>query len=211
MSENPHPPAFDPADPLASHADPAMGPPALHAPWRLAYLESLGEPLTRPARPGPEPDTGSFIRDYWLAPERDREHHVIVRTGVGMILLNKFPYANGHLLVALGDARPRLLDYDTAQRRHLWQLTEIATDLLERALEPQGVNMGINQGRAAGAGVPQHLHVHLVPRWGGDVNFLSVVGRVRVIPSSLDAMAERFRATWARLRTEGLHTDDTTR
>jgi ATP adenylyltransferase len=67
-----------------------------------------------------------------------------------------------------------------------------AMALVETALEPQGVNVGVNQGRAAGAGVPGHLHVHLVPRWGGDVNFATVVGQVRVIPSSLRAMYERY-------------------
>jgi len=118
-----------------------------------------------------------------------------------MILLNRFPYANGHLLVALGQGRPRLLDYEPEQRRDLWMLTELAMDLMERTLCCQGVNVGINQGAAAGAGVPGHLHVHLVPRWAGDVNFISVVGQVRVIPSSLEAMAERYRATWARMRT----------
>jgi ATP adenylyltransferase len=67
---------------------------------------------------------------------------------------------------------------------------------MERTLEPQGINFGINQGRAAGAGVPQHLHVHLVPRWSGDVNFMSVVGQVRVIPSSLAEMWGRYRGAW---------------
>src|SRR5262245_65250801 len=88
-------------------------------------------------------------------------------------MLNAYPYANGHLLVALGEARPTLLDYTPEQRAALWRLVETATDLMQRALEPQGINFGINQGRAAGAGVPQHLHAHLVPRWGGDVNFMA--------------------------------------
>ncbi len=87
-------------------------------------------------------------------------------------------------------------DYTSDQRSALWRLTDAAADLMEVTLEPQGINIGVNQGRAAGAGVPQHLHVHLVPRWSGDVNFMSVVGRVRVIPSSLESMAERYRATW---------------
>jgi ATP adenylyltransferase len=120
---------------------------------------------------------------------------VIVRCPDGLILLNAFPYANGHLLVALGEARPGLLDYEPAQRAALWSLVEVATDLMQRSLEPQGINIGINLGRAAGAGVPQHLHVHLVPRWSGDVNFITTIGQVRVIPSSLDAMAARLRAT----------------
>ena len=110
-----------------------------------------------------------------------------------MILLNGFPYANGHLLVALGDGRPRLLDYEPEQRAELWRLVDLAADLIERTLEPQGVNIGINQGRAAGAGIPGHLHAHLVPRWGGDVNFITTIGQIRVAPSSLDAMADRYR------------------
>lgn len=165
-----------------------MGPRAIQAPWRLDYLESMGrEEKARGV------STGSFLLDYWLSPGADLKHHVIMRTADGLILLNAFPYANGHLLVALGEARARLLDYTPEQRAKLWALTEIASDLMERTLEPQGINVGINQGRAAGAGVPGHLHVHLVPRWGGDVNFMSVVGQIRVIPSSLEAMAERYR------------------
>jgi ATP adenylyltransferase len=171
-----------------------LGPPALQAPWRLQYLEALD--AKEKASGAPAPSTGSFLRDYWLSPQNDTPNHVIVRSPHGLILLNAFPYANGHLLVALGDARPTLLDYTPDQRSALWKLTEVATDLLQRTLEPQGINTGINQGRAAGAGVPQHLHVHLVPRWNGDVNFISTVGQVRVIPSSLDAMAARFRKVW---------------
>lgn len=167
--------------------------PALHAPWRLEYLESLGPGESKPELG----DASSFLDAYWRDPTSDARNHVIVRTGAGLILLNRYPYANGHLLVCLGEARPTLLDYEPAQRANLWKLVELATDLMQRTLEPQGVNIGINQGRAAGAGVPQHLHVHLVPRWGGDVNFMDVVGNVRVIPSSLEAMARRFRETWS--------------
>jgi len=144
------------------------------------------------------------LRAYYTNPSRDVENHVIARTadtvvdGVsrrdgGMILLNAFPYANGHLLVALGEARATLLDYDEAQRAALWRLVERAADLMRRTLQPQGLNIGINEGRAAGAGVPDHLHVHLVPRWGGDVNFMTVVGQVRVIPAALESMARRYR------------------
>lgn len=166
--------------------------PTLHAPWRFAYLEDLDE-MEKKAGP-PTPTSGSFLRDYWLAPQHDEANHVVCRNEHGMVLLNKFPYANGHLLVALGEPRPTLLDYDPPQRAELWRLTEVATDLMQRALQPQGINTGINQGRAAGAGVPQHLHVHLVPRWAGDVNFMATIGAVRVIPSSLEVMWKRYRA-----------------
>lgn len=141
----------------------------------------------------PAAGSGSFLLDYWKDPSGDAKNHVVVRTDTGLILLNAFPYANGHLLVALGEARPTLLDYDPGQRASLWRLTEMATDLMQRTLDPQGINIGINQGRAAGAGVPQHLHVHLVPRWAGDANFMSVIGQVRVIPAAIEVMAERYR------------------
>jgi ATP adenylyltransferase len=175
--------------------DPALGNAALQAPWRLEYLEKLGAEEKKKGAPS----TGCFLRDYWLAPELDEHNHVVVRTGLGMILLNGFPYANGHLLVALAEGRGRLVDYTPAERAALWTLADAAADLMEETLEPQGINIGINQGRAAGAGVPQHLHVHLVPRWSGDVNFMTVVGRVRVMPSSLEAMATRYRAVWGRI------------
>lgn len=161
----------------------------------MEYLEGM-DAAERKA--GGAASTGSFLLDYWLDPAGDARHHVIVRTGEGLILLNRYPYASGHLLVALGEARPTLLDYTREQRGALWALVEVATDLMQRTLQPQGINIGINQGRAAGAGVPQHLHVHLVPRWGGDVNFMAVVGEVRVIPGSLERMAEKYRAEHAR-------------
>lgn len=195
----PSPPASPSQSPTATRpggpggADSAGGPAALQAPWRLEYLQAL-DAKEKVAGP-PAAGSGSFLLDYWRAPERDVANHVIVRTGAGLILLNAFPYANGHLLVAHGEAKPSLLDYDAGERAGLWGLVEVATDVLQRGLQPQGINIGINQGRAAGAGVPQHLHVHLVPRWGGDVNFITTIGQVRVIPSSLEAMAAKLRET----------------
>lgn len=118
---------------------------------------------------------------------------MIERTDAGIILLNRYPYSNGHLLVALGDARPALTDYEPQQRAALWELVDRATALAELALEPQGLNIGVNQGRAGGAGVPSHLHVHVIPRWSGDTNFITSVGGIRVIPGALEAMYERYK------------------
>lgn len=176
----------------APKKDAQTGPPAIHAPWRSEYLEAMG---AAGKAGGPPADSGgSFIREYFLSPADDVKNHVVARTEEGIIFLNRFPYAGGHLLVALGEARARLLDYAPEQRAALWGLVDVATGMVERALEPQGINIGVNQGRAAGAGVPGHVHVHLVPRWGGDVNFMAVVGGVRVISASLEKMAERYRA-----------------
>ncbi len=201
---DPTPPTPNPPTPPAANPlDSPLHSPAIQAPWRMQYLESMGSDPA-PAKPAPtgnaspvsDPGAASFLRDYWLAPHLDAANHVIVRMGVGMILLNAYPYSNGHLLVALGEGRARLVDYDPTQRAALWRLTDAAADLLDAALQPQGINIGVNQGRAAGAGVPGHLHVHLVPRWAGDVNFMTVVPRTRVIPASLEVMAERFRRAW---------------
>ena len=176
---------------VMSNETPPMGPQAIQAPWRLAYLETVDEKGNSSS--SLKAGSGSFLLDYWRDSARDVENHVIMRTQDGLIMLNAFPYSNGHLLVALGDARPTLLDYEPAQRAAFWKLVEQAADILQRVLQPQGINIGINQGRAAGAGVPQHMHGHLVPRWSGDVNFMTTVGQVRVVPASLDAMAMRLR------------------
>lgn len=175
-------------------ANPAARPDSLHAPWRQDYIESLDEK---------KPSAGSFLLEYWQHPERDAINHVVLRTDVGMILLNMYPYAGGHLLVALGEARPSLLDYSAEQRAALWRLTDLGAELMRLAINPQGINIGVNQGRAAGAGLPDHLHVHLVPRWSGDVNFLNIVGHVRVINTSLSAMASRYRTAWEQVRKAG--------
>ncbi|MBT8484097.1 MAG: HIT domain-containing protein, partial [Phycisphaerae bacterium] len=151
----------------------------LWAPWRMAYVRELGRRVEGVEAAG-SAEAGNFLAHYWSHPELDEEHYVIHRNQNGMILLNRYPYANGHLLTALGDPRPSLLDYTPEQRRGFWELIEHATGLMERTLNPQGINLGINQGEAAGAGVPQHLHAHLVPRWNADTNFITVVGHVRV-------------------------------
>ena len=179
---------------MPEHEKPQPSPENLQAPWRLKYLEAVAANEAAPKSGG----TGCFLRDDWLAPEQDARRHVILRTADepagtgGMILLNAYPYTNGHLLVALGDGRPTLLDYEPEQREALWRLVDRAAALMQKAVNPHGINIGVNQGRAAGAGVPQHLHAHLVPRWGGDVNFMSTIAGVRVMPSSLDDMYARY-------------------
>ena len=174
----------------------------LWAPWRMAYMRELSRKAEE-LRDGAEP-TADFLARYWTEPQRDEEHHVLHRNEHGMILLNRYPYANGHLLVALGDPRPSLLDYTPTERAAFWRLIEIAMDLIQRAINPQGVNVGVNQGVAAGAGVPEHLHAHLVPRWNADTNFITVVGKVRVIPESLEAMAAQYRRTLAEMEPSAL-------
>jgi ATP adenylyltransferase len=167
------------------------------APWRMAYLREMQRRIDdcrgdadalAAIRPG------QFITEYWMHPELDERNLVVYRNEHGIIMLNRFPYANGHVMAALGEARPTLLDYEPAQRAQFWKLVDVGFALLEQSLHPQGINMGINQGSAAGAGVPEHLHAHLVPRWAGDTNFMTVVGEVRVVPEALEQIAAQLRA-----------------
>ena len=105
---------------------------SLWAPWRMAYIRGL-ESKAEAARAGGEPSgSPNFLADYWAHPERDQEQHVIVRDSRGMILLNRYPYTNGHLLVALGEAQPSIDRYAPADRAHFWQLMELAMDLCRR-------------------------------------------------------------------------------
>lgn len=173
---------------------PSMNQQNLWAPWRLAYLRELDRRAEDAAGSSGGRDAAvNFLADYWATPDQDAANHVLHRDAHGMVLLNRYPYANGHLLVALGQPKPRLMDYHAQQRAAFWRLVDFAMTLADQTLSPQGINMGINEGRAAGAGVPGHLHAHVVPRWNGDTNFITVVGEVRVVPEALESMAARYR------------------
>jgi ATP adenylyltransferase len=162
----------------------------LWAPWRMAYLRSIA---ALPKDHAATPKDSNFFRTYWASPEDDEKNLVVLRTDQGMILLNRYPYANGHLLIALGEAAPTLADYDAKQRQIFWTLVDTASRLVRNTLNPQGLNIGVNEGSAAGAGVPEHLHAHVVPRWGGDTNFMTTVGGVRVSPDALESVASAYR------------------
>ncbi len=124
---------------------------------------------------------------------------VLARTPEAVVMLNRFPYANGHLMVA---PRRHTADLDRLSAVEYAGLTETirrSVALLGHVLRPEGLNIGMNLGRAAGAGVVDHLHWHIVPRWVGDVNFMPLVADVRVIPEHLDAMFDRLRPVFAAL------------
>lgn len=167
----------------------------------MAYLREL-EARSQDLRvcggaPRASDGTGNFLLDYWRSPAQDEANLVVLRNDHGIVMLNRYPYANGHLLVALGDPRPTLMDYASPQRAELWKLVDEAVALVERALNPQGINVGFNQGRAAGAGLPEHLHAHVVPRWAGDVNMMAAIASVRIIPDSLEETAALLRGAHA--------------
>ena len=161
----------------------------LWAPWRMEYIQSLAE----------ENRSGCFLCDYRDNPSADAAHHVVWRTTDCFVLMNRFPYTNGHLLIAPLAHFDDLTGLSTSQLTSLMVQTRDSKRLLSETLAPQGFNIGINFGLCAGAGLPGHLHVHLVPRWNGDTNFMAVLGDVRVIPESLDRLYARLRETTQRL------------
>ena len=150
---------------------------SLHAPWRMEYIRSLEK--NRDNAP-------CFLCQAAAADESNyKPLHILWKTELSMVILNLFPYTNGHLLVAPKAHEPEIENLSTEQATDLQVQTIQAVQLLKRAMSPQGFNIGINLGRCAGAGLPGHIHQHIVPRWGGDTNFISVVGDVRVIPEAI--------------------------
>jgi ATP adenylyltransferase len=130
---------------------------------------------------------------------QDEDQLVLVRRAQAYVILNRYPYNNGHLMVVTNRHVATLHASTQDELSELMQLVRHAEIALTEAYTPQGINVGVNLGRPAGAGVVDHLHVHLVPRWTGDTSFISVVGQVRVLPEELGQTAARLRPIFARL------------
>ncbi len=149
----------------------------LWAPWRMEYLRSLGEELQ---------EDGCFLCRYWAHPDDDRENRVLWRTRSTFAVMNRFPYTNGHLLVAHAHHTGDLVGLSEDDMVEMTRMIRDCLVVLQGSLSPHGFNIGYNIGRCAGAGLPDHLHAHIVPRWSGDTNFMAVLGDSRVIPDALD-------------------------
>lgn len=160
----------------------------LWAPWRLAYLQQLT--AEQDAAGIPEPASGRCFLceagEVEAGSDAARERLVLTGDEYTVTLLNRYPYTNGHLLIAPRPHVATLGDLSPVQRAAMMEAAERAERLLRTAVNCQGLNIGINLGRCAGAGVPGHLHVHVLPRWEGDTNFMQTVGGIRVIPQALD-------------------------
>ena len=157
----------------------------LYSPWRLAYVTAASGECS-----------GACI--FCEALERN-DPLVIHRGTHTFVILNLFPYNNGHLMVVPNRHIGRLADAGPEELSELMALTRAAEMALTEAYAPHGLNMGLNLGKPAGAGVLDHVHMHVVPRWNGDTNFMSVVGETRVLPEELPATADRLRPIFQRL------------
>lgn len=152
----------------------------LWAPWRMQYLTG-------------EKEKGCIFCTR-IAESRDRENYILYRGERGFLILNLYPYNNGHMMAVPYNHVASLEDLDTETLTELMLLVNKGLAALRKAMSPQGFNVGVNIGEVAGAGVAGHVHIHIVPRWGGDTNFMPILADTRVVPELLDQTYERLRA-----------------
>jgi ATP adenylyltransferase len=155
------------------------------SPWRHSYVTRSEEPA------------GCV---FCMATTIGEGRQLIVHEGrLAYVILNKFPYNAGHLMVVPQRHVAQLALLEKEELTEMAMLTQLCERVLNEAYAPQGINVGMNLGRPAGAGIVDHLHIHLVPRWNGDTNFMTVVGEVRVLPEELPQTAERLRPLFQKL------------
>ena len=155
---------------------------ALHAPWRIEYILAL-----KPAAS----DVSIFTTI--AQSNEDEANHVIVRERTCFGVLNTYPYTGGHLMVVPYKQTPDLNGLTDEEMADLMQLTRRCQNALTQVMKPDGFNIGLNLGKFAGAGIVEHLHIHIVPRWNGDTNFMPVIANTTVVPQALKELAARLR------------------
>lgn len=155
----------------------------LWAPWRMKFVESQ------------DPQIVCVFCKVQLE-TNDAENLVVFRGQKAFVILNRYPYTSGHLIVVANLHRPSLEDLDPQARSEMIELATKGMTILRKVYEPQAFNFGANIGEAAGAGIAGHVHLHVVPRWGGDTNFMSAVAETRVLPEGLDETYSRISFAW---------------
>jgi len=157
----------------------------LFTPWRYAYITG-------------QQQSGCFFCEAAAEPN-DAERLVVHVAPHHVVLLNRHPYSNGHLMLAPRQHVARPEDADAATRAEVWPLLLLAQRVLAAAYHPDGLNVGMNLGKVAGAGVPDHYHLHVVPRWEGDTNFMTATAETRLVPEDLQQTRTRLRPLFAEL------------
>jgi ATP adenylyltransferase len=163
---------------------------SLYAPWRMDYIRNLDKPTG-----------GCFLCEAAKCePGAFRSRMILWRSEHSVVLINRYPYTSGHILVAPLEHMADLEQLSDAQLLDMQKQTVLVLQLLKRTMSPQGFNLGVNLGRPAGAGMPDHLHQHLVPRWAGDTNFISVVGQVRIVPQAMEQLYDELVNVMAEMK-----------
>jgi ATP adenylyltransferase len=156
--------------------------------WRAAYVN---ESAARPASAD-----GSVFTQILRSGLSDEEAHIVHRGPLTFVILNAFPYTSGHLMVLPYREVSDLEELTGDEAAELWSTVTTAVRTVKAAYRPGGVNVGINMGRAAGGSISEHLHVHVVPRWTGDANFMTAIAEARTLPEPLSFSAQKLRAAW---------------
>ncbi len=157
----------------------------LYSPWRLQYINS---------------EKGNkciFCLDHPVT--EDARHLVLYRSEYSFVIMNLFPYNNGHLMVIPKAHTANLLSLSETERNDLFGLVTQTIAILKTVYNPEGMNIGMNLGKAAGAGIDEHIHVHIVPRWSGDVNFMTSVSGTRIIPEDFEEAYQRLKEQFDKL------------
>ena len=165
----------------------------LHAPWRIEYINMLNAE-----------QSGCFLCRARDETDRDAENLLLWRTENCIVVMNRFPYSAGHLLIAPTGHIGELADLKDGVLLEMMRLARDAQKLLARSIRAEGFNIGINVGRCAGAGLPEHLHMHVVPRWSGDTNYMAVLGDVRVVSQSLKQLYQQLCEASVELKLPGV-------
>ena len=165
----------------------------LWAGWRSSYVS--GDDNASDIRPVPA-GIGSIFERILHSTLSDRDAYVLWRGDACAAMLNVYPYGTGHLMVMPTRAVPDLLDLTNDEHAELWETVRSAVVALRSAYRPDGINVGTNLGNAGGASIPDHLHVHCLPRWSGDTTFLTTIAETRMMPEPLDLTWEKLKAAW---------------
>ncbi|MCX7621311.1 MAG: HIT domain-containing protein [Acidimicrobiales bacterium] len=173
-------------------ASTVMGLDHLWAGWRSSYIEEVSADSSA-LRPDSD---GSLFERILNSGEPDHATFIVYRGPRCFAILNAYPYTSGHVLVMPNRAVPELEDLDDDEHAELWSTVRDAVVAIKAAYRCDGVNLGMNLGRAGGAGVPDHLHVHVLPRWDGDTNFMTTVAETRVLPEPLSLTWSKLRRAW---------------
>ena len=154
----------------------------LHAPWRIEYILA------------PKPALEQSLFTSIAQSNDDEANYVVARDRTCFALLNKYPYNGGHLMIVPYKQTPDLNGLTEEEMSDLMKLTRRCQNALTQVMKPDGFNLGINLGKCAGAGIAEHLHIHIVPRWNGDTNFMPVLANTTVLPQALSELAAKLRA-----------------
>ena len=158
--------------------------------WRAQYVQ-------RDAKAHASPE--SVFTEILRSEIPDEESHIIHRGETCFVILNAFPYSPGHMLVLPYREVADLELLTSQEHAELWATVTIGVRVLKDEYRPQGVNVGINLGHAAGGSIAQHLHVHVLPRWGGDSNFMVAIANTKILPEALDVTSQRMKQAWERI------------